>query len=160
MKVKVKGSGTTVDLQQRDFIAKGGEGSIYGKGDTAYKIYEDRSKMIPMAKIQELAELRHPNIIAPQSLLLDGRNNTVGYTMRLLKDTYALCQLFTKSFKQRNGVAPNKMVELVKKLRELIDYVHSKHCLVVDLNEMNFLADKKLTELYAIAILPSNRHHG
>ena len=48
---------TTVSLSNNDFLAKGGEGEVYVKGSTAYKIYTDKSKMIPAGKIQELSSL-------------------------------------------------------------------------------------------------------
>ena len=147
-KFTVKGIGE-VDLGQRDFIAKGGQGSVYGKGKIAYKIYEDPSKMLPVAKIQELSVLNHPNIIRPDRLLLDKKNQTVGYTMRLVSGT-ALCQLFTKAFRQRNNLDNDKILTLVKDLHSLVDYIHQRGILIVDLNELNFLVDSAFSEIYAI----------
>lgn len=152
MKLFLKGTGTEINLTQREFIAKGGEGSIYGKGKIAYKIYDDASKMISMAKIHELAALDHPNIIKPEIVLLDGKDKPIGYTMRLLSDTTVLVSLFTKAFRQRNGIDDAKMLHLVKELQKLIAFVHSKKVLVVDLNEMNFLTDAKFSEIYGIDV--------
>src|ERR1035437_6554876 len=114
MKLHIKGKGP-VDLGQKDFIAQGGEGAIYSRGQTAFKVYLDPKKMIPTAKIQELAVLSHPNIIKPEDILMDAKNNPVGYTMRFVKDTYALCQLFTKAFRTRNNISPDMMLALVRK---------------------------------------------
>ena len=47
MKVTVQGQGQ-VTLLQSDFVAAGGEGSIYCKGTTAYKIYADPKRMLPL----------------------------------------------------------------------------------------------------------------
>jgi hypothetical protein len=149
-KYTVKGIGD-VDLTQRDFIAKGGEGTVYGKGNVAYKIYEDPANMLPTGKIQELSVLDHPNIIKPDRILLNSKNVPVGYTMRLVNGT-ALCQLFTKAFKQRNNIDNGQIINLVKEIHNLVDFTHKKGILIVDLNELNYLVDGKFKEIYAIDV--------
>jgi hypothetical protein len=151
MKVLVKGVGE-VSLTQREFVAKGGEGSIYARAGVAYKLYEDPSKMIDYGKIQELAVLTHPSIIRPEGLITDPNHVPIGYTMKHLPKTYVLCQLFTKAFKQRNGVNGQIVVDLVKHFREMIEFIHRKNILVVDLNEMNFLCSTDLKNIYAIDV--------
>jgi len=152
MKLYLKGSGTEINLDQRDFIAKGGEGSIFGKGAIAYKVYDDPHKMIPVAKIGELAVLDHPNIIKPDVVLLDGKNKPIGYTMRLLNNTHVLVSLFTKAFRLRNGIDDAMMLHLVRELQKLVAFVHSKRILIVDLNEMNFLTDAGFKDIYGIDV--------
>lgn len=149
MKVFIKGKGE-VNLTQSDFIAAGGQGSVYGKGNVAFKIYTDPKNMLPVAKIQELSVLKNSAIIKPEDILLDDKNRVIGYTMPLLKNTYTLCQLFPKAFRQRENLSHTQMFELVKKLQEIIKHCHDSKILVVDLNELNFLADKKFKEIYAI----------
>lgn len=151
MKVFVKGFGE-VELTQRNFIASGGEGKIYGKGKIAYKIYDDLSKMIPVAKMQELSVLSNPNIIKPEHLILEPKNNkTIGYTMRLVEGS-VLCQLFTKAFKQRNNIGNKDIVSLVKKFHDIVDHIHQHKILLVDLNELNFLVNNSFNEIYAIDV--------
>ena len=53
MNVIVKGKGE-ITLGKADFILKGGEGSIYAVGDTAFKIYIDPQKVISPAKMRQL----------------------------------------------------------------------------------------------------------
>lgn len=151
MKVIVKGVGP-ITLTQKEFLASGGEGNIYAKNGVAYKIYDDPKKMIPVAKIQELSVLDKPNIIRPELLILDEKNNPIGHTMKFVKNTYALCQLFTKAFKQRNNVSHETSIKLVKILQDTIEYIHSKRILVVDLNELNFLCSDKFDDIYAIDV--------
>lgn len=151
MKLKLKGGGQ-VALNKRDFVASGGEGSVYAKGQTAYKIYKDPKRMIPLAKIDELTELDAPTIIRPLRVLLDQRNRPVGYTMRYVQDTYALCQLFTRAFKQRNNISPDQILHLVRQHRQGVQGVHDAGILIVDLNEMNFLVDAAFTEVYFIDV--------
>src|SRR2546421_35061 len=128
-----------VILTQADFKAAGGQGSVYVRGGTAYKIYADPKQMIPYAKLQELSVLTLPNIIRPQELLLDQNSNAVGYTMRQVEQAYSLCQLFPKAFRQRTNLTPDVALSLVQKLQVGVRHVHANGILIVDLNEMNFL---------------------
>lgn len=149
-KFHIQGRPGDVSLGQSNFIASGGQASIHAEGGLAYKIYTDLSGMLPVGKIQELSILTHPNIIRPQDILLDSKNKTVGYTMKYIPDSYALCQLFTKSYRDRNKITPEMMLKLVRDLQGIVTHVHDHKILIVDLNEMNFLASKSYQELYAI----------
>lgn len=151
MKVFVKSKGE-VNLTKNDFVASGGEGEIYRKARTSYKIYTGKTPCIPYAKIQELSEITVPNVISPKEIVLNSRKKPIGYTMKYIPNTYALCQIFTKAFKTRNNVTPEMMLELVKKMQSTISHIHSKGSLIVDLNEMNFLINKKLSDIYFIDV--------
>ena len=151
MKLHIQGQGQ-VDLTQSDFLASGGEGSVYVKGQTAFKVYIDPKKMIPEGKIRELSSLTRPNIIKPSNVLLDAKGKAVGYTMKFVQHTYALCQLFTKSFRDRNNITPPMMLDLVRNLQETVKHVHDQKILIVDLNELNFLATSDFKEVYAIDV--------
>jgi hypothetical protein len=60
----VQGQGQ-VQLGRTEFKAQGGEGAVYVKGQTAYKLYTDPARCIAQAKIDELSLLVQPNIIRP-----------------------------------------------------------------------------------------------
>jgi hypothetical protein len=147
----VQGKGE-IRLCQTDFKAQGGEGAIYVKGSTAYKIYTDPRRAIPQAKISELSVLARPNIIRPLDVLLDGKNRPVGYSMRHVGKSHALCQLFPKAFRRRNNLTPEMMLRLVRKLQEGVNHIHSKGILIVDLNEMNFLVAEDFKEIFFIDV--------
>jgi hypothetical protein len=152
MKVTVQGKGQ-VSLTKNDFLASGGQGDIYVKGDQVYKIYQKASECLTYGKIQELSVLTDPYIIKPESLLFDGVNNTVGYTMRYVKDNISMCQLFPKVFKDQNNITREMIITLVERLREIVTHIHSKGILIVDLNENNFMIDKKtFSEVFAIDV--------
>ena len=151
MNVFVQGVGD-VALNNSNFIFQGGEGSIYAKGDSAYKIYTDPKKMIPSAKINELQAIDDDKVIRPKHLLLDKKNSPIGYSMRYLKDTSALCQLFTKAFRDRNKIQSDTILQLIQGMRHTVENVHSKKILIVDLNEMNFLVDSHFKEVYFIDV--------
>ncbi len=142
---------TKITLSPSDFKAAGGEGAVYVKANTAYKVYgyDDNGrfvfapqKMIPLGKIQELGALTEPDIIKPESVLRDPKGVPVGYAMRAVPPGgVALCQTFPKAYKDRHNLTPDKMLGLVQKVQAGVAHVHSKNLLVVDLNEMNFLVD-------------------
>ncbi len=141
-----------VRLDKSDFKAQGGEGAIYVKGASAYKIYADPARAITRAKISELAVLTQPNIIRPLDVLLDGKNRAVGYSMRSVGKAYALCQLFPKAFRQRHNLTPEATLRLVRKLQAGVAHVHARGVLIVDLNEMNFLVADDFSETFFIDV--------
>jgi serine/threonine protein kinase len=151
MKIFVKSKGE-IDLTKRDFVAAGGEGEVYRRARTAFKIYNGQTPCLPFSKIQELSAISDPNVITPKEIILNSRKKPIGYTMRHISNTYALCQIFTKAFKTRNNVTPETMLDLVKKMQKTISHIHSKGILIVDLNEMNFLVNKKMTDVYFIDV--------
>ena len=147
----VQGKGE-IRLARTNFKAQGGEGSIYVKGATAYKIYADPARTIQRAKIAELTVLTEPNIIRPLDLILNGKNIAVGYSMRHVGKAYALCQLFPKAFRQRNNLTTEITLRLVRRLQEGVAHIHSKGILVVDLNELNFLVSADFREIFFIDV--------
>jgi hypothetical protein len=147
----VQGRGE-VRLGKSDFKAQGGEGSIYLKGSNAYKIYTDPARALAPAKMLELSALTLPNIVRPLEVVLDAKNRPVGYSMRSVGRSYALCQLFPKAFRQRNNLTPELSLGLVRQLQAGVSHVHAKAILIVDLNEMNFLVAEDFTEVFFIDV--------
>lgn len=141
-----------ISLHRADFKAQGGEGSIYVKGKTAYKVYADSQKAIPRAKIRQLAALSRPEIIKPVDVLLDAKQTPVGYTMPCVPDALPLCRTFNKAFRDRNRLTPDRALALVRKLQDGVAHVHAQGLLIVDLNETNFLVDAPLDTLYFIDV--------
>jgi len=151
MKIFVKGKGH-LELNQNHFITDGGTADIYVKNSTAYKIYKDSAFCISEAKIRELSCLALPEIIKPEDIILNNRNEVTGYTMKFVDNVYSLVQLFPKAFKTREGLNPDKVVKIVKKLQDGIQYIHSCRILLVDINENNFLIKKNFDSVYFIDV--------
>jgi hypothetical protein len=152
VKVFVKGQGP-VTLTQQHFVAVGGQASVYVRNGTAYKIYTDPAMAIPYAKFQALSVLTDPSIVKPQNMLLkEATDVPVGYTMRAVPDSYSLCQLFTKAFRDRNNVTQDQIVQLAEKLQEHVRHVHKAGVLIVDLNELNLLVPKTLDDVVLIDV--------
>jgi len=163
--------GQKVNLSQKDYVTKGGEGSIYRKGGIAYKIYEDLKKMIPIAKIGELGTLDNPSIVRPTDVAFNDKKYEVGFTMDWLDgDIVALCKMFTNTFRDNNGIENDHVIELVENMKAVIQFIHDRKFLIVDGNELNYMvADDFVTPYFidvnawqtpsypATAIMPSIR---
>ena len=146
-------AGKKISLSQKDYVTKGGEGSIYRRGDTAFKIYEDLHKMIPPAKIGELSLLDKSNIIRPKDLIHNEKNHEVGFTMDWLgDDVVALCKLFTNTYRDANGIENGQVVELIENIKNTIRFIHDKKCLIVDGNELNYMVGKDFVTPYFIDV--------
>jgi len=147
----IQGKGDQIDLNQNNFISEGGEGKIFSKGKTVYKIYSDLNKMIPTSKIQELSVLDKDNIIRPKDIILNNDNKIAGYTMDLVEGV-ALCKLFTNDFRNSNNVDPKSTLKLVENMISSTVYIHERKCLIIDNNEMNYMVSKTFDVPYFIDV--------
>jgi len=146
-------NGRKVTLTDSDFVFKGGEATIYEKSKVAYKIYLDQSRMIPEAKIKELQCLDDPRIINPQDIIFDNKKKIVGFTMQWIgDDTVSLCKLFTNNFRDENGIENDHIIKLVENIKGGTISIHSKKCLIVDGNELNYMVDKDFVTPYFIDV--------
>lgn len=152
MEVFEQGRTAPISLGTKEYIASGGEGSVYARGSTAYKVYTDPTKMIPVAKIKELSIITSPRVIRPLKVLLDKKDKPVGYTMQYLTNTVSLCQTFTKAYRDRVHITPDMVLNLVRDFQATVNHIHAAGILIVDLNEMNFLVDSKHKEVLFIDV--------
>ena len=112
MKYSIRGKGS-VSLTQRDFVSQGGEGKVFGKNNLIYKIYDDpKKKMIPEGKIEELSTLDKSNILNPQDIIIDKSNRPVGFTMDWVKNSVALCKIFTNTFRGENDITEEGIIDI------------------------------------------------
>lgn len=151
MKVYAKGLGE-VTLAQQDFVGQGGQAAVFVQGDTAFKVFHDPAQAIPAGKIAELAAIGDPNVIRPRHLLADAKGRPVGYTMRFVRDAHVLCQLCTRTFRERQGVTPEQVFALVQRIRAGVEACHRAGVIVVDLNEMNLLVDRGFGDVFFIDV--------
>jgi len=135
-----------VNLTDRDFLAAGGQGSVYKYKDFAVKIYHDPKQMIPVKKVRELSTLNCDNILAPSLLVFDSSHHPIGFAMPFAKGTEVICKLFTTGFRNQIGFNEQATTDLVKKIQQIVAQVHSNKCLIVDLNEFSLLVDSKKYE--------------
>jgi hypothetical protein len=152
MQIFVKGNKTKINLTQNNFVASGGEGNIYLRKGVIYKIYQNPKGVIPYSKMNELSSIQNANVIKPEKLVLNNKNKPIGYTMKHVPKAYALCQIFPKSFRDRTGMDTKKVLHLVQRMQKTIIDIHKQNILIVDLNEMNFLIDKKFNDAFFIDV--------
>lgn len=129
-----------IRLNDRNYLAAGGQAAVYRVGKVAYKVYHDHDKMIPVGKIQELSKLSGSNIIKPLEIVTNAHTGEpVGYAMRFFDGCAALCKLFTRTFKDTNHLGIPEVAALMTCLQNTVQSIHGDRCLVVDLNELNVL---------------------
>lgn len=150
MKVFVQGQSGSIDLQQQHLVGAGGEGVVYAIGGVAYKVYNDPRRMIPLGKIAELAAISNSHIIKPEKVLVDPKGSPLGYTMGFVKGGQPLVRLFTRAYREREGLQPDDMIRLMRTMQTEIADVHGAGVLVVDCNEMNWLVSSDHQEVYGI----------
>lgn len=150
---KVRTKKETTSLTDKHYKAVGGQGIVFCKGDLAYKIYHDPKNVIPVAKIQELAEIKHDYILAPIEPLYDySTNRPIGFTMKYVDGVEFLCKIFTSTFRDEKGISPSDIAYLVTEMQKTLQYIHNRNVLVVDYNEMNFLFDKEIKNIFHIDV--------
>ncbi len=143
-------NGQKIYLRESDYKAKGGQGVVFLKDNVIYKIYHDKSAMIPEQKIYELQELKQcSNVIVPQKQIYDERNNRIGFTLKYVENSESLCKVFTNSFKTRNNISKNDVSKIADNMRETLIKIHTK-AIVGDYNEMNFLINSGFNNVYYI----------
>lgn len=151
MKYQIRGKKTIIDLNSSNYITPGGQSDVYGIGNTIYKIYLDPSRMVPEGKIRELSVLDLECFLKPIDIILNN-NISVGFTMNWIKDTISICKLFSTTFCDKNRILDRDCIDLVEDIKKRTLYVHSKKCLIVDGNELNYLYCIATKKVYFIDI--------
>lgn len=143
-KVKIGNSGV-VTLTDKNYKAAGGEAAIYVAGGMAYKLYHDPLvKQLPPKKMQELGAIHNPQVVIPQQIIFDPKDGKpLGYTTTFVDNVEPLLKYFTRTFKDDNNISFQMVNHLVKEIQKVVADVHSAQCLIVDLNELNILAELK-----------------
>ena len=130
--------GKKILLSESHYMTEGGEGRLYRDKGTIFKIYHDPNKMIPEAKVRELGVLKHQFIVIPSNLIYDDKNRIIGFTMNQV-DASEMCRLFNTIYLNDNNIGNEKLVKLVENIQGGVEFIHTKDCLIVDGNEMNYL---------------------
>jgi len=132
---------SVIKLNDNDYLGEGSEALIYKKDFLCYKIYRDISKVIPVKKFDELSVLNKDNIIKPLDMIFNDKNDRVGFSMNFVESKTAICALFSNGFRKQNNIDEKQIVKIIDKFVETIEFIHEKDCLVVDMNEFNFMID-------------------
>jgi hypothetical protein len=142
-KVNLEGK-SSLTLRPVDYMTGGGEGEIYKKDNTIIKLYLDPKKMERddmTSKVRLLAKrLVHPSIIAPGGVVTKDDGTTIGYHMPFVSGE-ALPLMFTNDWRAQNHFGDASTVALTAGMHEVVCYAHTAGALIVDGNELNWLAD-------------------
>lgn len=144
LELKILGKPGIIRIDEtKNFIAKGGEATVYSYHNDVFRIYHDKSKMVPLEKINELSVLKSKDhIILPKEIVTDKKNEIVGFTMNNIGNrTLPLMRLFNTGFWKKNNLNINKIIKIVEFMQETTIFVHKNECLIVDFNELNNLID-------------------
>lgn len=128
-------------LRQNDYLATGGEGTVYKVSGMAIKLYTDPDKMVRDGipeKIKKLSAFVHPYISIPQGLV-SSANKPVGFYMPYAEGE-PLSRVFTNDFRTREGFGDRDAIKLVDRMRDVVQFAHDHGAILVDPNEFNWLA--------------------
>lgn len=131
-------------LTSADHVATGGEGAVYVKGDTVYKIYLSPDKATASGmerKLILLSAIRHPGVVAPQGALRDKSGKFLGIHMPRSSGE-PMCRLFTNTWRDLHKIGTMETAALAESMRAVVMAAHSHKAVLVDANEMNWLVNK------------------
>lgn len=137
--VELEGRGSLI-IRPDDFVAQGGEGTVYRAAQTIIKIYNDPLKMARenmVDKLQTLSRIKHRYIVVPEGIVLDSRSQPIGFYMPFVSGE-PMPRVFTTAFRQREKFAEEDTKTLVERMRETVDFAHEKGAVLVDANELNW----------------------
>jgi serine/threonine protein kinase len=147
MKVYEKLAKKTVNINEKnDYLATGGEGTLYVVNNRVYKITHHP---FVEAKLLELMKLQHPNIVVPVDFILDQKNAEIGYVLPFA-DGESICRLFATAFWADNKLGVPEISGIIENAVSTVQYAHDQDSLLVDWNEMNFLVDKQFKHMIFI----------
>ena len=136
--------GKKVRLGQKDYVAAGGEATIYRHGGTAVRIYHDPKAMPPEARLRELIQITRKNVVKPIELVLDAKSGlAIGFTMAFVTDTEPLVRFFAQAFRKGNNISPVVVGKLVLDIQDTVRELINAGFLPVDLNPMNIIPSMK-----------------
>jgi hypothetical protein len=132
-------------LSQSNYLASGGEGSIYKLKTQVVKIFTDPNKMRQdsMAdKIALLSKIKHPWIVAPLGVVTTQSHKPIGYYMPFAEGE-ALPRFFTNDFRAQVAFSNQDASELAARMQEVVKTAHQSGAVIVDGNEQGWVAKFK-----------------
>jgi hypothetical protein len=141
IQVVLEGKGS-VTLRQSNYVAAGGEGTVYRISDSVVKIYHEPEKAKQRGmpdKIRLLAALKHPYVSSPTGLVTNPKGEPIGHYLPYV-DGHPLARVFTNDFWQHEGFDHTHASTLVDRMRKVYLFAHQHKANLVDANELNWFA--------------------
>lgn len=142
-KLELEGVGV-LTIRPGDYLTQGGEGAIYRKGDRILKLALDQKKFAAAGIPEKVAllnqRLSHPSIVVPSGLVQNKKGKPVGFHLPYVAgEPYP--RLFTNEWRNKHGFANAAVTHLTAGMHEVVTHAHAGGALMVDANELNWLAD-------------------
>jgi RIO-like serine/threonine protein kinase len=131
-------------ILEDQYSISGGEGTVYIQNNMAFKIYHEEKNMIPLGKFKELNAIKKNNVIKPEKLIFDIKNNPIGYTMKPVYNTVQLSRVVTTDYQKNHNITHDKLINIIQQIQDTIHSIHNDNCLIVDINDSNILIDESL----------------
>lgn len=142
-KLELEGVGA-LTVRQSDYVTQGGEGAIYRKGDRILKLALDPKKFAASGMPEKVKLLRsklsHPSIVVPSGMIRNGAGNIVGMHLPFV-DGEPYPRMFTNEWRGKNRFGDTEVTKLASTMHEVVEHTHQAGALMVDGNELNWLAD-------------------
>ena len=153
--MKVSVAGTTLRIDPRKAIGKGGEADVYDAGGgKAIKLFKpaDHPDYAGDVAAQRLAEERlcehqtklpafprhvPSRVVAPETLVESG-GRIVGYTMHRVDRAEVLLRFSDRAFRAQ-GVATSSVVSMLRDLHATVSATHRAGIVIGDFNDLNIL---------------------
>jgi len=134
----------TLTVRQHDYVTQGGEGAIYRKGERILKLALDPSTFVRSGMAEKIRLLRarlfHTSIVTPAGLVYDQAGVPIGHHLPYVRgEPYP--RLFTNDWRTQQGITDASVTALVSAMHEVVVHAHEAGALLVDANELNWLAD-------------------
>lgn len=125
-------------------FAEGGEGIIYEYKGLLLKIYKENVVDIQKKyrKIKNLLSMTlPPEIVGPMDIVVDKKDNFIGYSMNKVEGQ-DFKRLSNKKYTVANGITTKDVLEMLLKIKNIMDKLHSMYIYIGDLNDQNILFNK------------------
>jgi len=144
-KLELEGIGA-LTIRPSDYVTKGGEGEIYRHGNHILKLALDPNQLVTNdtpGKVRALrSALTHPSIVVPRGLVTDSRGKVLGFHLPYVSsEPYP--RLFTTTWQKQHHFNTMSATNLATTMHDVVTHTHQASALMVDGNELNWLADVK-----------------
>ena len=158
-----------VQLNDANYLTRGGEGNIYKEKGLIYKVYNDQKYQLLQAKIDVLRAVSIPNMAKPIDKLFTRDGLFSGIVLPYVSG-HLLCKAFSTHWRNSNNFGLKESLDVIKEMRATTLAAHQAGMVMVDANETNWIINGKTVtaidvdswqtrDFPAIAVMPSIRDY-
>lgn len=132
------------DVSNLKIIIEGGEGIIYEYGKDIIKIYKPSIDIVSkQKKIKLLLSKQFPSsVIGPIEEVFDRKGKFIGFLMKRINGEDFM-KLSYKKFISANNITSKDILEMLIKIKNVLNTLHKQGIYVGDLNDQNILFDSQ-----------------